>query len=366
MTATRPTDFSPALHGIRGLAVLLVVFSHLGNAGFSLPLLPHNSIGKAGVWMFFVLSAYLLTSRLYEDTRRHRPSVDMILAYFTQRVFRIYPLLVFVLAMHVLFSGFGKATVIEHLLMIDGRAELWAIPVEFKYYLVIPIIVLATHVARFGVVMNLLVLAVMAATAYSVFTPFDASDLLSLVPRATPFLIGSMAGLLFGRMIRISCQHPPRFSWLQFMPLVLLLACTAFFRFASLEWRSPVGVMLSPWVDLIMSLTVAAIIYSTFRWQAMRALFSSSLLVFLGKISFSLYLLHMFVIGFMIDVNIPIRTSLKPWICLVAAIAIAAVTYRLIERPGLRLGSLLSRHLRAPADPASQQKNTPQSVNPAG
>lgn len=365
MTVNRPAEFSPPLHGIRGLAVLLVVFSHLGNAGFSLPLLPHNSIGKTGVWMFFVLSAYLLTSRLYEAVQRYGPSVDLILAYFVQRVSRIYPLLAFVLTLHVFFSGFGQATVIEHLLLIDGRAELWAIPVEFKYYLIIPIIVLSTHVARLRVVIGLLLLAVAAATAYSVFTPFDISNLLSLVPRATPFFVGSMAGLLFGRGIRITWEHPPRFSWWQFSPLVLLLACATFFRFASLEWRSPIGALLSPWVDLLMSLTVVAAIYSTFRWQTMRVIFGSKLLVFLGKISFSVYLLHMFVINFMLRQHVPIGPALMPWIILLVSIALATVTYLTIELPGIRVGKKVSTALSKSSYYRRQEK-TPHAVKPAG
>jgi len=49
-------EFFPALHGLRGIAVLFVVFSHLGGLGLFLFPIPHDGIGKVGVWIFFVLS----------------------------------------------------------------------------------------------------------------------------------------------------------------------------------------------------------------------------------------------------------------------------------------------------------------------
>lgn len=53
---------SAALDGLRGLAALMVVASH-GSAGGQhlLPGLSLEGIGKHGVFLFFVLSAFLLT-----------------------------------------------------------------------------------------------------------------------------------------------------------------------------------------------------------------------------------------------------------------------------------------------------------------
>src|SRR3546814_17702763 len=54
-----------ALDGLRGLAVLIVIASHLSLLGFGLvPGLPVGGIGKSGVYLFFVLSALLLTCLL--------------------------------------------------------------------------------------------------------------------------------------------------------------------------------------------------------------------------------------------------------------------------------------------------------------
>ena len=51
-----------ALDGLRGMAALIVVFAHSSNIGLHLlPGLTAEGMGKSGVFMFFLLSAYLLT-----------------------------------------------------------------------------------------------------------------------------------------------------------------------------------------------------------------------------------------------------------------------------------------------------------------
>ena len=51
-----------SLDGLRGFAVLLVLLSHMSLVGINLvPGLDFAGIGKAGVYLFFVLSAFLLT-----------------------------------------------------------------------------------------------------------------------------------------------------------------------------------------------------------------------------------------------------------------------------------------------------------------
>ncbi|UPU00223.1 acyltransferase family protein [Bradyrhizobium barranii subsp. apii] len=66
------------LDGLRGLAAITVVFEHLSNAG--VPVVPVPFLGgqsRVAVWVFFVLSAFLLTSRAIATpgTDRSRVSV---------------------------------------------------------------------------------------------------------------------------------------------------------------------------------------------------------------------------------------------------------------------------------------------------
>ena len=128
-----PTHFVAPLHGLRGLAALYVLLSHISVAGFVLvPGVSFLGIGKAGVLMFFVLSASLLTSRLGDELQA-RPEWRAIAAYFINRLFRIYPLFVVVLLIHLAMGLMQPVDVFRHLALLAGRYELWAIPVEFRY-----------------------------------------------------------------------------------------------------------------------------------------------------------------------------------------------------------------------------------------
>lgn len=90
----------------------------------------------------------------------------------------------------------------------------------------------------------------------------------------------------------------------------------------------------------------------------------SSWLVWLGTISYSLYLFHpvaMYSLSWVVQ-NSEID-SLKNWpitgymlVTLVATIAISALTYRIVELPAIRLGNLLAHSWRTAGDVAVEPK----------
>lgn len=66
--------------------------------------------------------------------------------------------------------------------------------------------------------------------------------------------------------------------------------------------------------------------------------------VYLGEVSFSLYLLHMFIIRY--AMLVPWSPYLVAWGTLALAVLVATVTYRLIEEPGIRTGRRVAAWLR--------------------
>jgi peptidoglycan/LPS O-acetylase OafA/YrhL len=82
-TSTYGRPYFPALDGLRGIAILMVVFSHnLGSLNF------YTGLGDRGVDLFFVLSGFLITDILLKT----KGSKDYFKSFFIKRTLRILPL----------------------------------------------------------------------------------------------------------------------------------------------------------------------------------------------------------------------------------------------------------------------------------
>src|SRR5688572_28211876 len=82
MTAYPNRPYYPALDGLRGVAILLVVLYH--NFGF----IKQSYFGWLGVDLFFVLSGFLITDILL----RTRSQPGFLRDFYMRRVLRIFPL----------------------------------------------------------------------------------------------------------------------------------------------------------------------------------------------------------------------------------------------------------------------------------
>lgn len=139
-----------SLNGIRGFAVLLVLLSHASNKGINIhPSLSFSGAGKYGVFLFFVLSAFLLTRQFIIAKSKKEPLPNFITHYFIRRFLRIFPLFTCVLlAYFILYkTGYGIYDIdgiklIKTFLLLDGPGIFWTIPVEFQYYFILPIVAL--------------------------------------------------------------------------------------------------------------------------------------------------------------------------------------------------------------------------------
>jgi peptidoglycan/LPS O-acetylase OafA/YrhL len=143
------TRHLPALDGMRGAAVLLVVTYHFGLLRF----------GWAGVWLFFVLSGYLITSILLET--RSLGLGSFLGRFYWRRFLRIFPLyfgFIGLVMVAWLFTGFpsGAGTqfpwlatfsyniymALAHKVGLEQAFHhLWSISTEEQFYLVWPLLI---------------------------------------------------------------------------------------------------------------------------------------------------------------------------------------------------------------------------------
>ena len=80
----RKSDYRPEIDGLRALAVISVIIDHFDKA-----LLPS---GYLGVDIFFVISGYVISSSLYNNSARH--FADFIVGFYSRRVKRLVPALI--------------------------------------------------------------------------------------------------------------------------------------------------------------------------------------------------------------------------------------------------------------------------------
>ena len=83
VTNTAPTGkHFAALDGLRGIAVLMVVLSHLSLLQLNPFPVDFAGTGKCGVYLFFVLSAFLLTYQFFEKGLQGAFTAPALANYF--------------------------------------------------------------------------------------------------------------------------------------------------------------------------------------------------------------------------------------------------------------------------------------------
>lgn len=296
-----------ALDGLRGLAVLVVLGSHFSNAGL-LPSPGLSGSGKLGVYLFFALSAFLLTRILLRRPPAGFADARLWADYALRRVLRIWPLyLVVLLASWVATLAGIEAwhyrmqtpALLRHLALLEGRSVLWSIPVEFKYYLWLPLVALALAWmaarrwpwwAEAGVVVAALALATL------VWPPVQAqANDVRLGPYLAIFLCGAYAARLDQRFAQQRRGGP---AWERAWGLLAALALVAAVLMVPAGWAIATGAPFDPqrthrWF-LAAGVAWSALLLAVLHGPAwLRAVFSSRPMRWAGVVSFSAYLWHM-------------------------------------------------------------------------
>lgn len=329
-----------ALDGIRGYAVLLVMLSHGSNDGIDLiPTISFSGAGVYGVFLFFVLSAFLLTKQMMAVFAGGGHRGESIRYYFVRRFLRIFPLFFCALLLYYALNKIGigifpmsLTDVARHLLLLDGVGIFWTIPVEFQYYFLLPLVSLLLFQLRDRLwLATVTVLTFVAAWSF-VFPPRDA---VNLVPSLPVFVLGSFFAYLNLHLERETLPAARRwllqsFGWAA--GLLFILLTPLFYNFllgAGIERTH------FHYHFLLFGLMSCVLVIGTVQGRgALAKIFESRALRFMGKISFSAYLGHMVVIKL---VKLKLLAVLGPSLSFVvyfsAAILLSYLSYLLIEKP---------------------------------
>jgi peptidoglycan/LPS O-acetylase OafA/YrhL len=345
----------PALDGLRGVAILTVIAAHANMAS--------GWAGDVGVDIFFVLSGFLITSLLIEEWDRFG-SISLK-GFFARRVLRLLPALIVMLAVVVLWHYLTNPRVAPRT-ALDGLialfyssnwmfalgfrrpvhvfAHTWTLSIEEQFYLWWPIvlILLLRRCTRasllYWVIFGMFILAVERVVLFAGM-PRGAYNWLSYATdaRADTLLMGCAAAILLSSKpiprdgkLRAALKYS---AWFICIPGLILVGIPAGLS----ATFCAIGLHITTAFFAVVILVEAVISQAgMLAW-----LLSRRWLVYIGKISYGLYLWHYPIFGEVQARKWPLRYELS--IELGLTVFATAVSFYLIERIALKLKGRFGR-----------------------
>ncbi|MES2707674.1 MAG: acyltransferase family protein [Verrucomicrobiota bacterium] len=301
-------NYRSDIDGVRALAVLMVIVfhSHLALPG-----------GYVGVDVFFVLSGYLITTLILKDLEKGKFS---LIEFWERRARRLMPALIVMVLVTLAAAWFillpkdylalAKAAIAQSVFAaniffwrnsgyFDGASDekallhTWSLAVEEQFYMVVPVALLLvyryTSGSRTALLRRLVLLAGGASLALSIFS-------VSKYPAAAFFLLPSRAWeLLLGSAIAVF----PTAALIQKRSMREILGAAGLLLIALPCFLYTPGTPFPGYAALPPCLGTALLLIANARVKddenyttAAGTLLSSKPLVFVGQISYSLYLWH--------------------------------------------------------------------------
>jgi peptidoglycan/LPS O-acetylase OafA/YrhL len=347
----------PSLDGLRAVAIGLVLVSHLAGARhfFSMHAVGTlGDVGNLGVRLFFVISGFLITRLLLKEfATTQRISLK---AFYVRRVLRIFPAFYTFIIVASVLAAAGYATLdrrdLAHAVTYTmnyhanfspnfSLRHLWSLSVEEQFYLLWPLTLAALAPRRAaGVLVGVvLVVPVLRVVAYMASPSYEFIADTGFEGVCDALAIGCLLAMAMRRLLRVEWvaralvgrafplifvaiwianneRDHPKFFWLLCVPFLNVALAAAVLRYVHAP-ELPVGRLLN--------------------WRPVRAV---------GVLSYSLYLYQQL---FLIQGR-PVTSALVtfPWNVAMALLC-AAVSYRFVERPFLRLKERFETAARADA-----------------
>ncbi len=360
--------YFPELDGLRFVAFMMVYLFHQGIPPELLTrLIGHKAAGAIllnggyGVQLFFILSGYLIASLLLrEEARYGRISLQ---AFWVRRILRIWPLyyLVLLIGFFLLpalerevgtlaYSDLMRVHLVPFALFLgnwsmalvnpvpyDWISVLWSVCIEEQFYLFVPLLIalVAPRYRRWVVGVLIVVSIAIRAVCVSYF-----STHLMVVFNTFAQLDTLLSGVMLALVLGWDRNRPKLARWLRWLqwPLYALdrLGMSQGAMGQGSHWRQTWDFV---WVWLCGLGVVVVAVWGN-GW--LRAALSYSRVVWLGKISYGLYMYHEIVLTeyrhyfFRMD-WFPNKEELLSIATLAVTIALAAGSYYGFERRFLLL-----------------------------
>jgi peptidoglycan/LPS O-acetylase OafA/YrhL len=338
--------YVPALDGIRAISILMVIISHMAErGGFKYgKMVP----GGMGVTVFFFISGYLITALLFKEL--YKTNTINFKAFFLRRILRLYPpllLMLTILLSYILIIGkpipytevFASLFYYENYFMVYSAVKdkyfgvIWSLSIEEHFYLVWPVLFIVFNKSKkgFTALAVLLIIIPLICRLY-IASQYDASKLSDLITyylthcRFDAIAFGCLSAVLLNYSSKEDYIKLTQYYFSIILAIILLLVSLTFRNeFFRQTYRYTLqGIALFILLPGILS-------PQKHVYTAVKNALSGNLIVFIGKLSYSIYLFHW--------VAIQVTPRLLPqkylWLLvnIVITIVLSLFSYLIIEKP---------------------------------
>lgn len=349
------------IDGLRAVAVLSVVAFHAFPSWIK--------GGFIGVDVFFVISGYLISTIIYENLDRGTFSFT---EFYLRRVKRIFPALLLVLVSCYAFGWFsllgdeymqlgkhiaGGAGFVSNLVLwsesgyFDNAAEtkpllhLWSLGVEEQFYIFWPLLLWFAYRLRLNLLSIGILVAVVSFGLNLHQVKVDAvADFYSPQTRFWELMLGSILAWVTLYKPNFTAPDAPRLErWIaraldygarRASTISVVAALLLAFGF----WRIDKHLGFPGKWALVPVLSAVMLIFAGPGAWVNRVILSNRIAVWIGLISFPLYLWHWPLLTYARIIHSKVPAAPMRGAIVVVSIILAWLTYRLVERP-VRLGS---------------------------
>ncbi|MFZ6693379.1 acyltransferase family protein [Undibacterium sp. SXout20W] len=334
--------YRPDIDGLRAFAVLSVVLYHAFPTFFQ--------GGFVGVDVFFVISGFLISSIIFGNLEQGTLSFR---DFYTRRILRIFPALILILFISLVFgwyvlladefkqlgkhalSGVGfisNFTLWRESGYFDRDSELkpllhlWSLGVEEQFYIVWPLLMWFVSRKKFSVA-SVIVLLFIASFVLNVFET-NVNVVAAFYSPITRFWELSAGSLLAYASLQ---PHVRNRNLTDFQSKLVSFCGVGILVFSIFCINKENG--FPGWWAALPVLASAILIFAGSRSPSQRLLFSNRIAIFIGAISFPLYLWHWPIFSFLrILCGDTPSVSFRLYGILIS-IALAWLTYKFIEVP---------------------------------
>lgn len=351
------TGYMPQLDSLRAIAVFLVLLEHWIIEGHWFKVLP---FGVIGVTLFFVLSGFLITQILLKSRdiaeEKNESRFHSVKQFYIRRFLRIFPIYyITLIILYIVNARFIRERILWYVFYalniyyfetrnwVGPTGHFWTLCVEEQFYVIWPFVILFTprkYLLR--VIIAVIFLGPFFRAGLSAFydpTAFGTN----FINKLTPSCMDSLG--LGALLAYLRTNHNEMFTLKNFWSAAFLL-CNIISLVIILFFYPLVSKLIPGiYVELIIRQFFVIFNISVISFYLiskvsigftgyLKILFENNLLMYLGKISYGLYLFHNFIPDIYIYFLPPIQNFYFRFAVYNALLVfIASASWLLIERP---------------------------------